>query len=220
MTRDVPLSPQQAKYYKLLKEQMLFQTAGATISAVNAGVAVSKLLQISCGAAYTEGKEVVEFDASPRLKVLLEVVEETDRKVIIFAMFRSSIDTISAYLTKQHVNNAQIHGDVNATKRGQIINDFQNTDAVRVLVMQPQATAHGITLTAADTVIFYGPLMSVEMYLQCIARADRKGQESSKVTVVHIQSSPIEVRMFNAMAGKVNDHALLVGLFENELKNI
>ena len=86
--------------------------------------------------------------------------------------------------------------------------------------MQPQATAHGITLTAADTVVFYGPLMSVEMYLQCIARADRKGQESSKVTVVHIQSSPIEVRMFNAMAGKVNDHALLVGLFENELKNI
>jgi hypothetical protein len=75
VTRDVPLSPQQAKYYKLLKEQMLFQTAGATISAVNAGVAVSKLLQISCGAAYTEGKEVVEFDASPRLKVLLEVVE-------------------------------------------------------------------------------------------------------------------------------------------------
>jgi SNF2 family DNA or RNA helicase len=220
VTRDVPMSPQQAKYYKLLKEQMLFQTSGETISAVNAGVAVSKLLQISAGAAYTDDKETVEFDASPRMKVLMEILEETDRKVIIFAMFRSSIATITAHLTKNHVPNAQIHGDVNATKRGQIINDFQNTDAVRVLVMQPQATAHGITLTAADTVVFYGPLMSVEMYLQCIARADRKGQESSKVTVVHIQSSPIEVRMFNAMAGKVNDHALLVGLFENELKNI
>jgi ERCC4-related helicase len=108
---------------------------------------------------------------------------------------------------------------VNATKRGQIINDFQNTDAVRVLVMQPQATAHGITLTAADTVVFYGPLMSVEMYLQCIARADRKGQDSDKVTVVHIQSSPIEVRMFKAMAGKVGEHALLVGLFNQEIKN-
>lgn len=219
VTRDVPMSPQQAKYYKLLKEQMLFQTAGETISAVNAGVAVSKLLQISAGAAYTDDKETVEFDASPRMKVLMEILEETDRKVIIFAMFRSSIATITAHLTKNHIPNAQIHGDVNATKRGHIINDFQNTDAVRVLVMQPQATAHGITLTAADTVIFYGPLMSVEMYLQCIARADRKGQNSDKVTVVHIQSSPIEVRMFKAMAGKVGEHALLVGLFNQEIKN-
>jgi SNF2 family DNA or RNA helicase len=219
VTREVPLSPQQTKYYKLLKEQMLFQTAGETISAVNAGVAVSKLLQISCGAAYTDDKETVEFDASPRLKVLMEAIEETDRKVIIFAMFRSSIDTISTYLTKQGVPNAQIHGDVNATRRGQIINDFQNTSNIRVLVMQPQATAHGITLTAANTVVFYGPLMSVEMYLQCIARADRKGQNADKVTVIHIQSSPIEVRMFKAMASKVTDHALLVGMFDSEVKN-
>jgi hypothetical protein len=219
VTRDVPMSPQQAKYYKLLKEQMLFQTAGETISAVNAGVAVSKLLQISAGAAYTDDKEVVEFDASPRMKVLMEVLEETERKVIIFAMFRSSINTIVAHLTKNGIGTGQIHGDVNASKRGQIIHDFQNTDAIRVLVMQPQATAHGLTLTAADTVVFYGPLMSVEMYLQCIARADRKGQDSDKVTVVHIQSSPIEVRMFKAMAGKVGDHALLVGLFNEEIKN-
>ena len=139
--------------------------------------------------------------------------------MLIFAMFRSSINTIVAFLEKKGVKTAQIHGDVTPTKRGQIINDFQTTDSVQVLVMQPQATAHGITLTAANTVVFYGPLMSVEMYLQCIARADRKGQNASKVTVVHIQSSPIEVRMFKAMASKVGDHALLVGLFDSEIKD-
>lgn len=218
-TREVAMSPQQVKYYKLLKEQMMVQAAGETISAVNAGVMVSKLLQVSCGAAYTDDKEVVEFDAGPRLRVLMEVLEETDRKVIIFAMFRSSIDTICTYLEKQGIKTAQIHGDVSAGKRGMIINDFQTTDNVRALVMQPQATAHGITLTAADTVVFYGPLMSVEMYLQCIARADRKGQTSDKVTVVHIESSPIEQRLFRAMNGKVNDHTLLIELFGNELKN-
>jgi len=218
-TRVVPLSPQQLKYYKLLKEQMLVQAAGETISAVNAGVMVSKLLQVSCGAAYTDDREVVEFDSSPRLKVLMEVLEETDRKVIVFALFRSSIDTIKNHLEKNNIPTAQIHGDVSPGKRGAIINDFQNTDNIRVLVMQPQATAHGITLTAADTVVFYGPLLSVEMYLQCIARADRKGQTSSKVTVVHIQSSPIEERLFKAMKSKVSDHALLVGMFDNEIKN-
>jgi superfamily II DNA or RNA helicase len=219
VTREVALSPQQLKYYKLLKEQMLVQAAGETISAVNAGVMVSKLLQVSCGAAYTDDREVVEFDASARLSVLREAIEETDRKVIVFAMFRSSINTIVTYLDKHGINNAQIHGGVSATKRGAIINDFQHASNVRVLVMQPQATAHGITLTAADTVVFYGPLMSVELYLQCIARADRKGQTSEKVTVVHIQSSPIEQKMFKAMASKVSDHALLVGMFDSEVKN-
>ena len=84
--------------------------------------------------------------------------------------------------------------------------------------MQPQATAHGITLTAADTVIFFGPLMSVEQYIQCIARADRKGQTSDKVTVIHIQGSPIEKKMFAAMDTKVDDHALLSQMFDTEMK--
>jgi SNF2 family DNA or RNA helicase len=217
ITRDVPMTPQQNKYYRLLKEQMMVMAAGETISAVNAGVAVNKLLQISCGAAYTDDKEVVVFDAAPRLSVLSEVLEETSRKVLVFALFRSSIDTISEYLTKHGVPNAQIHGDVSASKRAHIINDFQTTNNVRVLVMQPQATAHGITLTAADTVVFYGPLMSVEMYMQCIARADRKGQDSNKVTVVHIQSSHIERKLFTAMSTKVDDHTLLSKMFESEV---
>ena len=212
------MTPQQSKYYQLLKDQMLVRAAGETISAVNAGVAVSKLLQISCGAAYTDDKEVVEFDAKPRLHVLDEVLEETERKVIIFAMFRSSIDTIVNHLKSSGVGCAEIHGGVTASKRAMIISDFQTTDKVRVLVMQPQATAHGLTLTAADTVVFYGPLMSVEQYVQCIARADRKGQNSDKVTVVHIQSSPIEKKLFKAMDGKVDDNTLLVSMFESELK--
>jgi hypothetical protein len=58
------------------------------------------------------------------------------------------------------------------------------------------------------------------MYTQCIARADRKGQNSDKVTVVHIESSPIEKKLFKAMAGKVDDHKLLVDMFDSEVKNI
>jgi hypothetical protein len=85
--------------------------------------------------------------------------------------------------------------------------------------MQPQATAHGITLTAADTVVFYGPLMSVEQYIQAIARADRKGQNSDKVTVVHIHGSPIEKRMFKALEGKVSDNTLLTDMFTTEVRS-
>jgi SNF2 family DNA or RNA helicase len=219
MVREVPLTPQQNKYYTMLKEQMLIQAAGETISAVNAAAGVSKLLQISCGAAYTDMKEVVEFDSAPRLAVLEEILDETDRKVIIFALFRSTISAIHAYLLKKNIATEMIHGDVTPVKRGDIIRRFQNEPDPRVLVMQPQASAHGITLTAADTVVFYGPLMSVEQYTQCIARADRKGQNSDKVTVIHIQGSPIEKRMFKALEGKVNDHSLLTKMFDIEIKN-
>jgi SNF2 family DNA or RNA helicase len=218
-TREVPLTPQQAKYYNLLKERMVVQAAGETISAVNAATAVSKLLQISCGAAYTDDKEVVEFDSAPRLGVLEEILEETSRKVLIFALFRSSIDGIHTHLLKKGIAAECIHGGVTASKRADIIRRFQDTPDPRVLVMQPQATAHGITLTAADTVVFYGPLMSVEQYIQCIARADRKGQNSDKVTVIHIEGSPIEKKMFKALGGKVSDNSLLTEMFTHEIKS-
>jgi SNF2 family DNA or RNA helicase len=218
-TREVPLTPQQAKYYNLLKDRMMVQAAGETITAVNAAAGVSKLLQISCGAAYTDEKEVIEFDAAPRLSVLEEILEETSRKVIIFALFRSTIDNIHTYLLKKNITAECIHGDVPPTKRADIIRRFQTEKDPHVLVMQPQASAHGITLTAADTVVFYGPLMSVEQYTQCIARADRKGQDSDKVTVVHIEGSPIEKKMFKALQGKVTDHALLTELFITEIKS-
>jgi len=219
LVREVPLTPQQTKYYNLLKDQMMVHTAGTTITAVNAAVGVSKLLQISCGAAYTDEKAVVEFDSAPRLGVLEEILEETERKVIVFALFRSTIDAIHTHLTKKGIKAEVIHGGVSATKRADIIHRFQTQPDPRLLVMQPQATAHGITLTAADTVVFYGPLMSVEQYIQCIARADRKGQNSDKVTVLHIQGSPIERKMFKALTARVTDNGLLTAMFEAEIKS-
>lgn len=218
VTREVALTPQQAKYYNALKLQMVAQAAGETITAVNAAAALNKLLQISCGVAYTDNKETVEFDATPRLNVLLEVLEQTDRKVLVFALFRAAIESITTFLTKHGIKAEEIHGGVPASKRGDLIKRFQTLPEPRVLVMQPQAAAHGITLTAADTVVFYGPLMSVEQYVQCCARADRKGQTSDKVTVIHIQGSPVEKKTFAALSSKVDDNAMLVSLFNSEIK--
>jgi SNF2 family DNA or RNA helicase len=216
-TREVPLTPQQAKYYRLLKDRMIMQAAGETITAVNAAAGVNKLLQISAGAAYTDNLEVIEFDCAPRLHVLLEVLEETSRKVLVFAPYRHSIDTITTYLEKNNIACDQIHGDVTPTKRTAIFKKFQTEPSPRVLVIQPQSASHGVTLTAADTVVFWGPVMSVETYLQCCARTDRVGQNSDKVTVVHIQGSDIERKMFKQLATRVTEHSALIKLYEEEL---
>jgi len=216
-TRDIPLSAQVQKFYKQLKDQMMIEAAGTQISAVNAAAGLNKLLQISGGAVYTDEHEIIEFDVSPRLNALMEVIEETDNKIIIFVPYRHTIELLARYLTDHNINNQVIQGSVSATQRASIINQFQSMDDPRVLVIQPQAASHGVTLTRADTVVFWSPVMSVETYLQCIARMDRVGQVN-KMTVVHLQGSEVERKMYKMLQGKVDLHTKLVDLYREELE--
>jgi SNF2 family DNA or RNA helicase len=85
-----------------------------------------------------------------------------------------------------------------------------------VLVIQPQAASHGVTLTAANTIVFWSPVMSVETYLQCIARIDRVGQKN-RMTVVHLQGSEVERKMYRLLQSKVDSHEQLIDLYKSEL---
>ena len=216
-TRFVALSTQAEKYYKELKNQMLIEMSGESITAVNAAAGLNKLLQISGGAVYTDDKKVIEFDVNPRLKVLMETIEETEYKIIIFVPYRHTITMVSEYLTANKITNEVINGSVSATRRADIISRFQMSDDPRVLVIQPQSASHGVTLTRANVVVFWSPVMSVEVYLQCIARMDRVGQKN-KMTVVHLQGSDVEKRMYAMLRGKVDAHTALVDLYREELE--
>lgn len=215
-TREIPLTPQVNRYYKALRDQMLIEAAGETISAVHAAAKLTKLLQISGGAVYTDDREVVEFDVSPRLNALIEVMEETEHKVIVFVPYRHTIQLVAKHLTQHGIVNEIINGDASARERAEIIARFQDTDFARVLIIQPQSASHGVTLTAANTVVFWSPVMSVETYLQCIARIDRVGQKN-KMTVVHLQGSEVERKMYQLLQSKVASHEKLVDLYKEEI---
>tara|TARA_R110002020_G_scaffold161828_1_gene347149 strand:+ start:1383 stop:2948 length:1566 start_codon:yes stop_codon:yes gene_type:complete len=215
-TRDIPLTAQAQKYYRELKNQMLIETSGESVTAVNAAAGLNKLLQISGGGVYTDDKKVIEFDIKPRLSALLEVLEETEHKVIVFVPYRHTIEIVSKFLDSHYISNDIINGDVTATKRASIINEFQTSDNPRILVIQPQSASHGVTLTRANVVLFWSPVMSVEVYLQCIARMDRVGQKN-KMTVVHLQGSDVEKRMYAMLRGKVSQHTKLVDLYREEI---
>lgn len=215
-TREIELTPQVKRYYKGIKDQMLVQAAGEQISAVNAAAKLTKLLQISGGAVYSDTHEVVEFDVSPRLNALMEVLDETEHKVIIFVPFKHTIELVSNHLTEKGVTNEIINGEVAAKERSNIISRFQTNEFPRVLIIQPQSASHGVTLTAADTVVFWSPVMSVETYLQCVARIDRVGQVN-KMTVVHLQGSEIERKMYQMLQSKIDSHEKLVDLYKEEL---
>ncbi len=216
--RDVPMTPQQAKYYNTLKKDLLIEAAGEEVSAVNAAVKLSKLLQIACGSVYTDSKGVVEFDASKRLAAVLEVVEESSHKVLVFVPFTHSIKQVTDYLTKHGVTSDVINGDVSVTKRADIVKRFQSEADPKVLVIQPQAASHGLTLTAADTIVWYAPVPSVETYLQANARIDRPGQKNA-MTVVHIKGSPVESRLYSLLRSNIRAHNQIIDLYQQEMRD-
>jgi SNF2 family DNA or RNA helicase len=214
--RDAPMTTQQMGFYKMLKSQMLIEADGEEISAVNAAVKVSKLLQIACGSVYTDTKEVVDFDVSNRMNVVREVIDESSNKVLIFVPFTHTIALLKDYLTKHHITCEVINGEVSVNKRSDIVQRFQNNPEPKVLIIQPQAASHGLTLTAADTVVWYAPCTSVETYLQANARIDRPGQVNP-MTIVHINGSPIETRMYGLLRGNVSNHNQIIDLYRQEI---
>ena len=216
--RDAPLSAQQQKFYNILRKQMLIEAAGEEITAVNAAVQVSKLLQIACGSVYTDNREVIEFDVSNRLNVVQEIIDETSNKVLVFVPFTHTIDLLKKHLEKQHITCAVINGAVSLNQRSDIVRSFQEQPTIKVLIIQPQAASHGLTLTAADTIIWYAPCTSVETYLQANARIDRPGQKNN-MTIVHISGSPVEAKVYSLLRNNIGNHQKIIDLYRQEISS-
>ena len=214
--RDAPLTPQQSKYYRDLKKQALIAAGGEEVSAVNAATMVNKLLQIACGSAYTDSGQVLDFDVSNRLKVVQEVIDETTNKALVFVPFTNTIELLKQYLTNNGVSCEVINGAVSVNRRSEIVRDFQETDNVKVLIIQPQAASHGLTLTAADTIIWYAPCTSVETYLQANARIDRPGQKN-RMTIVHIKGAPVEEKLYEMLRNNITNHQAVTELYKQEI---
>jgi len=215
--RGVELTAQQKKFYELLRKQMMTTAGGEQITAANAAVNMNKLLQISCGAVYSDTGETVEFDVKNRYKVLREVIDESSQKVLIFVPFKHVIGILKEKLDKEGITNDVINGDVSANKRTAIFKEFQDTDNPRVLIIQPQAAAHGVTLTAANTIVWWGPTSSLETYAQANARVHRSGQKHP-CTVVQLQGSPVEKRIYKMLDDRINVHTKMIDLYQDILE--
>ena len=214
--RHVNLTNQQKKFYEELRKQMYAEVIGEQITAVNAAVGMNKLLQISAGAVYTDDGETVHFDIKNRYSVLKEVIDESTHKVLVFVPYRNTIDLLKEKLDADGVTTEVIRGDVSPAKRTDIFERFQKQKDPHVLLIQPQSAAHGVTLTAANTVVWWSPTPSLETYAQANARVHRSGQKN-KCTVVQLAGSPVERRIYKLLDGKIDVHTELVNLYKNLL---
>jgi superfamily II DNA or RNA helicase len=216
MTRDVPLTRQQWAYYTMIMSQMRFEAQGETVTAVNAANNLSKLLQIAGGAVYTDSGDVLEFDIKDRLNVVVEVIEEASHKVLIFVPFTHTITLLANSLRRHGVSCDVINGPVSVNKRTEIVKRFQEQQDPQVLILQPQAAAHGLTLTAADTVVWYAPVTSVETYLQANARINRAGQQHN-MSVIHVCGSKVEAKLYAMLQANILNHERLIQLYREAL---
>lgn len=211
--RQVELSPEQKRAYKEMAKKYRTQCEEGVITAANAGVKWGKLLQISSGVAYGTNKQIVHLDCKGKLKELYEIFLQTEqKKLIVFSMFRATMEVIDTYLTDKGVSCEMIMGGMSVMKRTRAISDFQDGD-LNVLIVQPKTASHGLTLVAANTIVWFTPPPSNESYQQANARISRPGQSRTQV-IIRIFSTKSEEKSYKGIESNENMSKLLFGLIK------
>ena len=195
--RSVPLTKEQTELLKALKKDlMVTASSGKPITAANEAAARQKAIQISLGAIYDDTHQAHKVDASPRVAVLKEIIEQVTGKVIVFAPLTSVVDMLAKELKEYSC--AVVNGPVSQKDRNIIFRDFQESEKPRVLIADPGTMSHGLDLFAARTTIWFGPTDRTELYIQANRRAFRPGQKFP-TAVVQIISNALEAEIFRRL---------------------
>lgn len=210
-TRSVELTPEQAKAYKQMALTLRTEIQNGEVMAVNEAVKASKLLQISCGVAYGSGKENLALDCKPRLEVVDELINESEGKTIVFVPFTGALAQLKDYLIEQGHTVAVVDGDTPKAERDEIFHNFQTGADPRVIVANPSTMSHGLTLTAATTIVWFGPCYSNEVYQQACARVRRPSQTRTTV-IAHLVATALEEKVYERLQTKQSLQGILLDL--------
>lgn len=199
----VPLTEQQKTVYEKMKDELMVEFKSGEITASNAAVKMMKLCQIAAGSVKNDDGENVQLDCSTRDDELWRIFEETGKhKLIVFTAFRASVEYLVKFFQDRKVKVDHIYGSTPQEKRTNAIRNFQEGD-LQVLVLQPQATAHGITLTASNTIVWHSLVASGEIYVQANGRITRAGQKR-KQHIIHLIGTKVEQRLLKILESKGN----------------
>lgn len=209
------MTPKQAKAYKQMRDTLRSQVETGEVTAANEAVKLGKLIQIACGMAYSaHGGDVIDIGAQPREDLTAQLVRDAAGKAIVFVPFVASIQRVEAALQAQGFSTGAIHGGVSGSARTQLFHRFQNGDDLDVLVAQPGAMSHGLTLTAASTIIWYAPITSSDIYEQANARITRPGQKHNTL-IVNISGTGEERRIYDRLKRRQKVQKILLDMVES-----
>ena len=216
--RFVELTPEQKRIYAQLKKLALATIDNKIMSTVNVMTQLMRLHQVTCGT-FKADDGTIKHLSNNRLTALMDCLEETDGKVIIWATYREDIKKIVDSLKKAYgeASTVEYHGGVDATLRQEHIAQFQQVKGpTRYFVGNPQTGGYGITLTAANTVIYFSNSYDLEKRLQSEDRAHRIGQTGSVTYVDLIAEKTIDEKIVKSLRDKIDIANEIMG---EDLKN-
>ncbi len=214
-SRTCDMAKDQKRAYQEMQTEMALTYKGGTIDASNAGVQMSKLLQLASGFVYARDGQGMHYPPDNKLKLLREVIAEADKKVIVYCPFRKGVDLLVDWLREDatlHVE--KVYGDTPKTQRDLLFNQFQNSEQIKVLVAHPQVAAHGLTLTSANVICWWSPIASNEIYEQACGRIRRPGQDT-KCLVIHLENSAVERRVYRALKARGDVQSDLLQMYKD-----
>ena len=196
--RQVDLTADQRKAMNELKRQCQVMVKSGPIGIANEAAARTKYIQISGGAIYDNEHKYHVIDSAPRLAECEEIIRQTTRKVLCFVPLTSVLLVLCKHLSKKY-SCGVLNGDVSPKDRAETIRRFASEEHPRIMLADPQTTAHGINeFVVADTVIWYLPTDKTELYLQGNKRAHRPGQKYP-VSIVQLVSNELEREIFRRL---------------------
>ena len=213
VTRQTTLTPEQKKAFDEMLRRLRTEHEGGEITAVNEAVKLNKLLQICTGVAYGAGGAEIALPATPRVELVREIIEEAEAKVIVFVPLTAPLLTLADELRKDFTVEV-VHGETSKSARDDIFRRFQSTSEPRVLVANPGTLSHGLTLTAANTIVWFAPIHSNEIYQQACARVTRPGQKLNTL-IVNVEATPLERKIYDRLQGREKLQGVLLDLIRD-----
>ena len=211
--RQVELTDEQTKAYSTMKSAALATLKGKMATAPHVLTQMMRLHQITCGHLKNDDGSITEVKSN-RIKALLEVLDEVEGKVIIWANYVYDIKQIVNAISDEYGDDSivQYYGAVEAEKRQDNIKKFQDPNSkARFFVGNPQTGGYGITLTAASNVIYYSNGYDLEKRLQSEDRAHRIGQKKAVTYVDLIAPKTVDEKIRKALRKKINIATQVMG---------
>jgi len=204
--REVDLTDEQSKAYSTMKSAALALLKGKMATAPHVLTQMMRLHQITCGHLRNDDGTITEIKNN-RLKELVNLLEEVEGKVIIWANYVYDIENIVKVISDEFGEDSivQYYGAIPAEQRQENIKKFQDPDSkARFFIGNPQTGGYGITLTCANTVVYYSNGYDLEKRLQSEDRAHRIGQTKSVTYVDLIAPKTIDEKIRKALRKKIN----------------
>ncbi len=219
MDRECEFTPEQKKVYKKLHDDAVWESEHGSVQAVNAAVMLTKLMQVATGTVKNSEKENVELPCGPRHQAVLDAVNETDHKVIVFCPFKAQQARLVAYLQKHGIHALLVNGAITGNTRNDIFNQFKGNNKYKVLVAHPDVTSHSLDLSVADTIIWDGPTFKAGTYMQANARI-MKHEKKRTCAIIHLYGSKVEREAYRMLNMKLKTQAMVLELFKREVVGV